>query len=58
MMSPTDGRVLVNSKDTKYHMSEIMNDMGLCTQENMLFPSLTAGEQLTFFATVRNLYEF
>lgn len=52
MRGPTDGIVLINSKNIKKHANEIMNDMGLCTQENMLFPGLTVGEQWTFFAMV------
>ncbi|XP_058807192.1 ATP-binding cassette sub-family A member 7-like isoform X2 [Phymastichus coffea] len=53
MRGPSDGIVLINSKDIKQHSKEIMNDMGLCTQENMLFPSLTVGEQLEFFAMLK-----
>lgn len=52
MKSPSEGLVLVNSMDIKDHASEIMNDMGLCTQENMLFPHLSVEEQLLFFAMV------
>ncbi|XP_058807248.1 phospholipid-transporting ATPase ABCA1-like isoform X2 [Phymastichus coffea] len=53
MMSPSGGTVLIASKDMSKHSKEIMNDMGLCTQENMLFPSLSVIEQIEFFAELK-----
>ncbi|XP_008203624.1 retinal-specific phospholipid-transporting ATPase ABCA4-like [Nasonia vitripennis] len=53
MMSPSEGVILVNSKDIESNTSEVLNDMGLCTQENMLFPNLTVIQQLTFFAMLK-----
>ncbi|KAJ8686329.1 hypothetical protein QAD02_022123 [Eretmocerus hayati] len=53
MTSPSSGQVLINSKNIKEHAREIMNDLGLCTQENMLFPDLSVGEQLRFFAKLK-----
>ena len=52
MLGPSQGEVLINSKNIKDSSKEIMNDMGLCTQENMLFPDLSVQEQLQFFAKV------
>ncbi|XP_014230700.1 ATP-binding cassette sub-family A member 1-like [Trichogramma pretiosum] len=54
MTSPTEGLVLVNGKNIRDKMNEIINTMGLCPQENMLFPSLTVQEQLKFFARLKN----
>lgn len=34
-------------------MSEIRNDLGLCPQENMVFPDLNVFEQIEFFGQVR-----
>ncbi|KAL7306039.1 hypothetical protein TKK_0001504 [Trichogramma kaykai] len=53
MMSSSEGSVFVNSKNIKSNFRDIMNDMGLCTQENMVFPLLTVREQLIFFAKLK-----
>ena len=55
MISPSEGAVFVNGKSVKDKSDEILNDMGLCPQENMLFPHLSVSEQLLFFALVRKI---
>lgn len=52
MTSPSEGSILVDSKDLKVYATEIRNNMGLCTQENMMFPNLSVYEQLLFFSMV------
>lgn len=52
MISPTEGLVLINGKNIKDQADEIMSEMGLCPQENMVFPNLSVSEQLTIFAMV------
>lgn len=52
MISSSEGLVLINGKNVKDQIDEIMNDMGLCPQENMLFPQLSVAEQVKFFAMV------
>ncbi|XP_008205027.1 phospholipid-transporting ATPase ABCA1 [Nasonia vitripennis] len=54
MISPTEGLVLINGKNIKDDADEIMSEMGLCPQENMVFPSLSVSEQLTIFAMLKN----
>ncbi|XP_014205582.1 ATP-binding cassette sub-family A member 3-like isoform X2 [Copidosoma floridanum] len=57
MTSPSEGLVLVNYKNFRDHSQEIMNDIGLCTQVNMVFPNLTVREQLRFFAMLKGKEE-
>ena len=53
MLNSSEGLVLVNGKNINDKLDEIINDMGLCPQEIMLFPSLTVQQQLKFFAMVK-----
>ena len=53
MLSPTEGMVLINGKKAGDEMDEIVNDLGLCPQEDMLFPDLNVFEQIEFFGLVR-----
>ena len=55
MISPTNGTVHINGRDVKDESRTIMNDMGLCPQEDMLFPNLSVAEQIEFFALVNIL---
>ncbi|KAJ8686330.1 hypothetical protein QAD02_022124 [Eretmocerus hayati] len=54
MISPTEGIVVVNGRSIRDDLDEIMRDVGLCPQENMLFPDLSVMEQLKFFALLKN----
>ncbi|KAJ8686326.1 hypothetical protein QAD02_022120 [Eretmocerus hayati] len=54
MTSPSHGAVFVNSKDVSEDTNEILRDMGLCTQENMVFPNLTVYQQLLIFSMLKN----
>lgn len=52
MISPSNGAVYINGKNVKEESNVIMNDIGLCPQEDMLFPTLSVAEQIEFFGMV------
>lgn len=52
MISPTGGTVLINGKNITKDLDSIMNDLGLCPQDDILFPDLSVFEQLLFFGLV------
>lgn len=51
--SITEGKVFINGKNIEKHMNSIRNELGLCPQENMVFPDLNVFEQIEFFGLVR-----
>ncbi|XP_011879850.1 PREDICTED: retinal-specific ATP-binding cassette transporter-like [Vollenhovia emeryi] len=51
--SETEGKVFVNGKNIRKYMSSIRNDLGLCPQENMVFPDLNVFEQIEFFGLLK-----
>lgn len=52
LLSPTKGMVLINGKNISDEMDGIVTDLGLCPQEDILFPDLSVFEQIEFFALV------
>ncbi|XP_011496889.1 PREDICTED: ATP-binding cassette sub-family A member 1-like [Ceratosolen solmsi marchali] len=57
MISPTVGTVLINGKNVKEESNVIINDLGFCPQENMLFPNLSVTEQIEFFGMLKGKNE-
>ncbi|XP_076644769.1 phospholipid-transporting ATPase ABCA3 [Halictus rubicundus] len=53
VINATEGKVFINGKDIATHLETIRNDLGLCPQENMVFPDLNVYEQLEFFARLK-----
>ncbi|XP_008203603.1 phospholipid-transporting ATPase ABCA1 isoform X2 [Nasonia vitripennis] len=53
MISPSDGAVYINGKNVKEESNVLMNDIGLCPQEDMLFPTLSVAEQIEFFGMLK-----
>ncbi|KAI4504278.1 hypothetical protein M0802_000749 [Mischocyttarus mexicanus] len=53
----TEGKVFINGRNLKYHLNEIRNDLGLCPQENMVFPDLNVFEQIEFFGLLKNKHK-
>jgi len=56
--SETEGKVFINGKNIRKHLNNIRNDLGLCPQENMVFPDLNVFEQIEFFGLVRIIIIF
>ncbi|XP_033219462.1 retinal-specific phospholipid-transporting ATPase ABCA4-like isoform X2 [Belonocnema kinseyi] len=54
LLSPTEGIVLINGKRVTDQMDEIVTDLGLCPQEDILFPDLNVFEQIEFFGLLKN----
>lgn len=55
VISATEGTVVINGQSIAKHLESIRKDLGLCPQENMVFPDLNVFEQLEFFGLVSNL---
>ncbi|XP_033219403.1 phospholipid-transporting ATPase ABCA1-like isoform X2 [Belonocnema kinseyi] len=54
LLSPTKGMVLINGKNISDEMDTIVTDLGICPQEDILFPDLNIFEQIEFFALLKN----
>ena len=57
LFSSSGGSVIINGNDIKTSMDRVRQQLGLCPQHNMLFPSLTVLEHLFFFGMVRKKYK-
>ncbi|XP_076762980.1 ATP-binding cassette sub-family A member 17 [Xylocopa sonorina] len=55
VISATTGKVLINGKNIAENLQLIRNDLGLCPQENMVFPDLSVFEQLEFFGLLKGV---
>ncbi|KAM0731026.1 Phospholipid-transporting ATPase ABCA3 [Formica fusca] len=51
--SETEGKVFINGKNIRRHLHSIRKDLGLCPQENMVFPDLNVFEQIEFFGLLK-----
>ncbi|XP_014485767.1 PREDICTED: ATP-binding cassette sub-family A member 1-like [Dinoponera quadriceps] len=49
----TQGKVFINGKNIVEHLENIRNDLGLCPQENMVFPDLNVFEQIEFIGLLK-----
>lgn len=54
ILSPSDGTVLINGKNISDELEEIVTDLGLCPQEDILFPDFTVFEQIQFFGLLKH----
>ena len=53
--TPTRGNALVEGFSILSHVDRIYSILGVCPQDNLLWPTLTAREHLTFYGTLKNL---
>jgi ATP-binding cassette subfamily A (ABC1) protein 3 len=55
MMEATSGTATVNGYDVKTQMRQVRNSLGFCPQFDILFPMMTVGEHLYFFAEMKGV---
>lgn len=58
LTAPSRGTVYVNGKDLSKNLDEVRSDLGVCPQENTMFPDLTVLEQLRLIGLVIRLIYF
>jgi len=54
-LQPTSGNALVQGHNIRTEMENIYGIMGVCPQDNLLWPQLTAREHLSFYARLKGL---
>jgi ABC-type multidrug transport system ATPase subunit len=54
-LQPTSGNALVQGYDIRTEMENIYGIMGVCPQDNLLWPQLTAREHLSFYGRLKGL---
>ncbi|KAK6945284.1 ABC transporter-like, ATP-binding domain [Dillenia turbinata] len=57
LIPPTSGDALVFGRNIMTEMDEIRKGLGVCPQNDILFPELTVKEHLELFATVKGVSE-
>ncbi|KAF5176169.1 Abc transporter a family member, partial [Thalictrum thalictroides] len=57
LLPPTSGDALVFGKNITTEMDEIRKGLGVCPQNDILFPELTVKEHLELFATMKGVEE-
>lgn len=54
-MTPTSGTAWINGKDIQSDMDAVYGIMGVCPQDNLIWPQLTAREHMSFYGRLKNL---
>lgn len=55
LLNPTSGDVMINGLNLKNNRTGILRKIGVVPQEYALYPTLTAGENLSYFGSLYNL---
>ena len=55
LLSPTEGRIIINGLSLPENLKKIRKDIGVVPQEIALYPTLTANENLRFFGNMYGL---
>ena len=55
-VTPTEGSVFVMGKHINTSMQQIRQDMGVCLQQSIIFPSLTVREHIQLFSRIKGSY--
>lgn len=56
MVTPTEGYATVAGKDIRTDMTGVRGEIGICRQQDCLFPELTVKEHAEFFARIKGIY--
>src|SRR5690606_7875369 len=56
LLKPTSGEVIINGLNFQHKKTEILKKIGVVPQEYALYPTLTAGENLTYFGSLYDLH--
>uniref|UniRef100_A0A8C5LJQ5 ABC transporter domain-containing protein n=1 Tax=Jaculus jaculus TaxID=51337 RepID=A0A8C5LJQ5_JACJA len=52
---PTSGKIYVNGYDISTDMAQVRKSLGLCPQDDILFPKLTVAEHLYFYSVIKGM---
>lgn len=52
---PTSGHISICGRDTRTQIGEIRKNIGVCLQQDCLFPQLTVREHLEFFTQIKGV---
>ncbi|XP_072798873.1 phospholipid-transporting ATPase ABCA3-like isoform X2 [Vicugna pacos] len=52
---PTSGKVYINDYDVSKDMLQVRKSLGLCPQDDILFPDLTVSEHLYFYCMIKGV---
>nr|XP_014713390.2 phospholipid-transporting ATPase ABCA3-like isoform X2 [Equus asinus] len=52
---PSHGKVYINGYDISKDMDQVRKSMGLCPQDDILFPDLTVEEHLSFYCVIKGV---
>ncbi|XP_058425894.1 phospholipid-transporting ATPase ABCA3-like [Diceros bicornis minor] len=52
---PTRGKVYINGYDISKDMVQVRKSMGMCPQDDILFPDLTVSEHLYFYSVIKGI---
>lgn len=54
LTNSTEGMVFIDGKNVQYELQAVQRNLGLCPQENMVFPDLNVFEQVMFFGRLKS----
>ena len=56
LLKPTSGEVIINGLNFQHKKTEILKKIGVVPQEYALYPTMTAGENLSYFGSLYDLH--
>lgn len=55
ILKPTSGTVIINGHNIRKNIKKARSSMGICLQENFLFPDLTVREHIDFYSSLKGV---